>query len=212
MNSYKQLNDEQLIDRLRGGQQDIIDYIMDKYKFLVRKRAKTMFLIGGESDDLIQEGMIGLFKAIRDFREDKDSSFYHFADLCISRQIYNAVEASRRKKHQPLNSYVSLNAQDEESGATLIDMLITMESLNPEQMLIDQESVTDLEKKMEKIFSKMEKEVLNLYLQGLNYHQIAATMNKSSKTIDNALQRIRRKLSEQHIKNKDGNNGSKNRS
>lgn len=195
MNSYNEMSDEELICCLRSGKQDITDYIMDKYKNLVRKRANAMFLIGGENDDLIQEGMIGLFKAIRDYKPDKDSSFYHFADICISRQIYNAVEASRRKKHQPLNSYVSLQAQEEENGPTLIDMLISMDSTNPEQLLIDRESVLDIEEKIEKVLSQMEKKVMAHYLQGMNYQQIARVMQKPPKTIDNALQRIRRKLS-----------------
>ena len=124
--------DELLIEQLRSGQQEITDYIMDKYKNLVRKRANAMFLIGGDTDDLIQEGMIGLFKAIRDFNVDKDASFYHFADLCITRQIYHAVEASQRKKHLPLNTYVSLNAQmGQEGEETFLDVLESFEYSNP---------------------------------------------------------------------------------
>ena len=117
---YQGQPDEMLIEILRGGQPELMDFILEKYKFLVRKRAKAMFLIGGDTDDLIQEGMIGLFKAIRDYQKEKDASFFHFADLCITRQIYHAVEASQRKKHQPLNSYVSLSAElGEEGGGAL---------------------------------------------------------------------------------------------
>lgn len=195
MNPYEEMSDEELICCLRAGQQSIMDYILEKYKNLVRKRANAMYLIGGETEDLIQEGMIGLFKAIRDYKGDKDSSFYHFADLCISRQICNAVEASRRKKHQPLNTYISLNAQDEEKGATLLDVFISMDTANPEQLLIDRENVAAIEEKIEQVLSKMEQGVMTYYLQGLNYRQIAEIMGKQPKAIDNALQRIRGKLS-----------------
>ena len=195
MRSYKDMSDEELIRQLRDGSPELMDYIMDKYKYLVRKRANAMFLIGGETEDLIQEGMIGLFKAIRDFKEEKESSFYHFADLCISRQIFNAVEASRRKKHLPLNSYVSLNAQDMEGGASFLDMLRSMDSANPEQLLIDRENMAAIETKISQSLSKMEKEVMRYYLQGLNYQQIAEVMGKKPKAIDNALQRVKGKLS-----------------
>lgn len=196
MDVYEKMSDEELIRCLRGGKSELMDYIMDKYKYLVRKRANAMFLIGGENEDLIQEGMIGLFKAIRDFREEKESSFAHFADLCVSRQIFNAVEASRRKKHQPLNSYVSLSAEDKENGASLLDVLMSMDSANPEQLMIDRENATAMEERIARSFSKMEKAVLSYYLQGLNYRQIAEVMEKKPKAIDNALQRIKGKLSD----------------
>lgn len=195
MNPYENVSDEELIERLRSGERDITEYIMDKYKYLVRKRANAMFLIGGENEDLIQEGMIGLFKAIRDFKKDKDSSFYHFADLCISRQIYNAVEASRRKKHQPLNSYISLSEQDTENGSAFLDIFLSMEAMNPEQLLIDRENTEAIEAVIERVLSKMEKTVMKYYLQGMNYRQIAEIMEKQPKAIDNALQRIKGKLS-----------------
>lgn len=195
MNPYVGMSDEELIRQLRTGDTDITDYIMDKYKYLVRKRANAMFLIGGENDDLIQEGMIGLFKAIRDFKEEKESSFYHFADLCISRQIINAVEASRRKKHQPLNTYVSLSRENSEGGMIFLDMLMSMESVNPEQLLIDRENAAAMEAKIANVLSKMEKQVMRYYLQGMNYRQIAEIMGKQPKAIDNALQRIKGKLS-----------------
>ena len=186
---YENQSDEVLIEQLRCGQPEITDYIMEKYKNLVRKRANAMFLIGGDTDDLIQEGMIGLFKAIRDFRPDKDASFYHFADLCITRQIYNAVEASQRKKHLPLNTYISLNAQMGQEGEdTFLDLLESFENPNPEQLMI--------EEKLKKALSGFERQVVQLYLQGLNYRQIAELLGKSPKAIDNALQRIRGKIRE----------------
>lgn len=194
MDSYEGMSDEELIRKLRSGNGELMDYIMDKYKFLVRKRANAMFLIGGENEDLIQEGMIGLFKAVRDFREDRESSFAHFADLCVSRQIFNAVEASRRKKHQPLNSYVSLNAENGESGAMFLDMLMSLDAGDPEQLVIDRENAAAMGERIDRTFSRMEKTVLSYYLKGMNYVEIAKVMDKKPKAIDNALQRIRGKL------------------
>lgn len=192
---YKNRTDEELIELLRKGQTDITDYIMDKYKYLVRKRANVMFLIGGDTDDLIQEGMIGLFKAIRDYKEEKDTSFFHFADICITRQIYSAVETSQRKKHQPLNGYISLNSETGTEGSdSFLDLLESFENNNPEQLLIDRENVMAIREKAKKALSKMEWEVLKYHLQGLNYRQIAECMNKEPKSIDNAIQRIRGKL------------------
>lgn len=192
---YENQTDEALIEKLRKGHPEIVDYIMDKYKNLVRKRANAMFLIGGETDDLIQEGMIGLFKAVRDYQRDKDASFYHFADLCITRQIYHAVEASQRKKHQPLNSYISLNAQAGQEGTdSFLDLLESFENGNPEQMLIERENVNSIREKAKNVLSTMEWQVLEYYLQGMNYRQIAEYMQKEAKSIDNAIQRIRTKL------------------
>lgn len=192
---YKNQPDEQLIRELRDGCQEIMDYILEKYKGLVLKRANAMYLIGGETDDLIQEGMIGLFKAIRDYREGRDASFGHFADLCISRQIYHAVEASQRKKHQPLNSYISLNQEMGEEGTdTFLDLLESFDNANPEQLVIDLESTQAIREQMEHGLSSLELQVLRLYLQGMNYRQIAVRLCRDAKAIDNALQRIRVKL------------------
>ena len=192
---YRNQTDEMLIEELRKGQPDIIDYIMEKYKYLVRKRAKAMFLIGGDTDDLIQEGMIGLFKAIRDYRKEKDTSFYHFADLCITRQIYHAVEASQRKKHQPLNSYISLDTGLGEEGTdTLLDLLESFENVNPEQLFIDRENARAIQEKLESSLSLLEQQVLGLYLGGMNYRRIAVVLEMEPKAIDNALQRIRGKF------------------
>ena len=173
-----------------------MDYILDKYKPLVRKKANAVFLIGGETDDLIQEGMIGLFKAIRDFDNTKEASFFHFAELCITRQLYKAVEASNRKKHAPLNSYVSFYSENGENGYPLAETL-TMDGIgNPEQMMIDQENVEQFWKRLRTHLSRMEREVLDQYLAGLHYQQIAEKMGKTPKSIDNALSRIKAKIRE----------------
>ena len=195
MDSYNRKTDEELLRRMHNGDKKVIDYLMVKYKNLVRKKAKALFLIGADNDDLIQEGMIGLFKAIRDYQEEKDSSFYHFAEICISRQMYTAMEASQRKKHAPLNSYVPLDEEPDNDGQIpLTEVLQSLTNGNPEDMVIDQENVEAFQKKIEKCLSKMEKEVLALTLQGLDYHQVAQIMDKSPKSIDNALQRIKGKL------------------
>lgn len=194
--SYEDYSDEELILVLREKQEtEIMDYLLNKYKNLVKKKAKVLFLIGGDTDDLIQEGMIGLFKAIRDYDEKKDSSFFHFAQICISRQMYTAMEASNRKKHAPLNSYISLSADEEnESGENLPELWAALSEANPEQIVINKEELEQMRKKADSVLSSMEKEVLAYYLQGMNYTKIAEVMQKPAKSIDNALQRIRNKL------------------
>lgn len=194
MEQYQNLSDEALIQRLRQGDAAVMDFVLDKYKPLVRKRANAMFLIGGDTDDLIQEGMIGLFKAIRDFKEEREASFYHFAELCITRQIYSAVEASNRKKHAPLNTYVSFYSETGEEGQPLSEVLISESADNPEQRMIEQENLEQFLEKLRGNLSKMECSVLDDYLSGLNYQQIAEKMGKSPKAIDNALQRIKTKI------------------
>ena len=200
MEAYQNLKDEELIEQLRLGDAKIMDFILDKYKPLVRKKANAMYLIGGDTDDLIQEGMIGLFKAIRDFSKEKESSFFHFAELCISRQIYTAVEASNRKKHAPLNTYISLYSGTNEDGVVLADSLMAGVEENPEQMMIDQENMALFWEQLKECLSKLEREVLDYYLAGLNYQQIAEQMEKSPKSIDNALHRIKEKLYTMHKK------------
>ena len=193
--SYDGKTDEELIRQMRAGDKEIVDYLMVKYKNLVRKKANAFFLIGADNDDLIQEGMIGLFKAIRDYQEDKEVSFYHFAELCISRQMYTAMEASQRKKHAPLNSYVSLYEETNEEGKMpLSEVLQSLTDGNPEDLVIDRENVLAFQEKINERLSKMERQVLVLTLQGLDYQQIAEIMEKSAKSIDNALQRIKGKL------------------
>lgn len=188
VSEYETMTDEQLIRRLQNGEKEIMDYIMDKYKNLVRKEAKAMYLLGGENDDLIQEGMIGLFKAVQDYRSDREASFQTFAGICIDRQLYSAVKNSNRQKHIPLNSYVSLS-EEEELGA-----LEGLWSENPEALIIDRENTGFLKKKISKALSPMENKVLDLYLRGYGYVQIAEMMEKKPKSIDNALQRIRAKI------------------
>lgn len=196
LETYQNFKDEELIEQLRAGDEKIVDYILNKYKALVRKKANTMYLIGGDTDDLIQEGMIGLFKAIRDFDAAKSASFFHFADICITRQIYTAVESSNRKKHAPLNSYVSLYSGTNEEGVVLAESLTAGSMENPEQMMIDQENLILFLEQLKGRLSKMECQVLELYLSGLNYLKIAEQMGKSPKAIDNALQRIKAKRRE----------------
>ncbi len=197
MNKYEQIEDEQLIRRLRDGELAIIDYIMEKYKFMVRKKAKAMFLLGGENDDLIQEGMIGLFKAIRDFDLEKDASFSTFADLCVSRQMYTAIKNSQRQKHMPLNSYVSI--YDEESEQPLIEQIQPLKENNPEELFLDKEYLAQVEQELKENLSDFERQVLDLHLQGEDYNRIAQLLKKSSKSVDNALQRIKGKLKKRGI-------------
>lgn len=194
MEKYQSLSDEQLIERLRDGDKNIMDYILNKYKPLVLGKANAMYLIGGDTDDLIQEGMIGLFKAIRDYRQEKEASFYHFAEICINRQLYSAVEASNRKKHVPLNTYISFYSKNGEEGKSLAETLPTAGTDNPEQLMIDQENVRLFWEGVRKRLSGMERQVLDEYLAGLNYRQIAEKLGKSPKTIDNALSRIKLKI------------------
>ena len=194
------MTDEQLICRLRDGETAITDYIMDKYKYLVRKKAKAMYLLGGENDDLIQEGMIGLFKAVRDYDVEQEASFHSFADLCISRQMYTAIKLSQRQKHMPLNSYVSLYDEGDESGEErkppLIDQIKTAKDNNPEDLFLDKEYFAMMEKKLKERLSDLESRVLHLHLMGEDYRTIAKLLDKSPKSIDNALQRIKQKMGE----------------
>ena len=196
---FQNETDEMLIERLRDGERDITDYIMNKYKNLVRSKAKSMYILGADNEDLIQEGMIGLFKAIRDYDAGRDASFFTFADLCISRQMYTAVQASNRKKHMPLNSDISLYAtsHEEENGREseeFINFLGLDTQIDPEQLLIDKENVLSLEKKIEEELSAFEKQVLDLYLTGMTYTQIARVLGRDEKSTDNALQRMKAKI------------------
>lgn len=197
MNRYEESSDEELILRFRDGETGIMDFIMEKYKGLVRKKAKSMFLLGADSEDLIQEGMIGLFKAVRDYDAGRDASFYTFADLCISRQMYTAVQASSRKKHAPLNRYISLSAEEsadgEKAGKLPFELREVWEK-SPEELFIDQENLKRLEEMIEQELSTFEKQVLDLYLTGMGYVQIAKVLGRDEKSTDNALQRIKGKL------------------
>lgn len=190
MGKFDNISDEELIARLRDGETIIEDYLMEKYKDLVRQKARAMFLIGGDTDDLIQEGMIGLFKAVRDFQPGREATFATFARMCIDRQIYSAIQNSNRQKHLPLNSYVSLNQEDESSPIWELSVE------NPEEIIIDQETTRDLQQKISDYLSPMENKVLDLYLKGEGYVEIGRILGKSPKSIDNALQRIRAKIRE----------------
>lgn len=198
---YRNIPDEELILRLRDGRSNVTDYIMEKYKNLVRSKAKTMYLLGGDTEDLIQEGMIGLFKAIRDYDSGRDASFFTFADLCISRQMYTAVQAARREKHAPLNFYISLYSSGTEGAERedgeelqLVNAIASYKDINPEELLIDRENVENLEKIIDEELSGFEKSVLDLYRIGMSYSQIARILGRDEKSTDNALQRIKSKM------------------
>ena len=195
--NYKHYSDGELIDRLRRGETPIMDYICDKYKNLVRSKAKSMFILGADSEDLIQEGMIGLFKAVRDYDTGRDASFSTFAELCINRQMYTAVQASKRQKHFPLNTYVSLDSEaagDDRDGMNLAELLADRTELNPEQMFLDKERVAYLEKMIDEELSDFENQVLDLYMTGMSYSQIAKVLGRDEKATDNALQRLKAKI------------------
>lgn len=197
---YEQYTDDELIDRLRRGEESIMDYIFDKYKNLVRSKAKSMFILGADNEDLIQEGMIGLFKAVRDYDMGRDASFYTFAELCISRQMYTAVQASKRQKHLPLNTYVSLDSGktaadgDEREEMKLKELLADKAELSPEELFLDKERVAYLQKAIEEELSDFEHQVLDLYLTGMSYGQVAKVLGRDEKATDNALQRLKAKI------------------
>ena len=199
MSKYENMPDEQLIRKLREGEAAIMDYIISKYKHVVIRAAKAMYLLGGENDDLIQEGMIGLFKAVRDFDVNQETSFYSFAELCISRQMYTAIKLSQRQKHMPLNSYISLydikKTATEDKQSPLIEQLEMETNNNPEELFIDKERMLMLVHELNERLSDMERRVLHLHLQGEDYRSIAELLDKSPKSIDNALQRIKQKMS-----------------
>ena len=180
----------------RDGDLEAQDFLINKYKNFVRAKARSYFLIGADREDIIQEGMIGLYKAIRDFKSDKLASFRAFAELCITRQIITAIKTATRQKHIPLNSYVSLNKPiyDEESDRTLLDVLSGNKVTDPEELVISREEFVDIEVKMGEFLSDLEREVLNAYLDGKSYQEIAVDLKRHVKSIDNALQRVKRKL------------------
>ncbi|ROR26290.1 RNA polymerase sigma-30 (SigH) subunit [Mobilisporobacter senegalensis] len=199
---FHDMSDSDIFERMHKGDKQAVDYLMEKYKYLVRQKARTLFLMGGDKDDLIQEGMIGLYKAIRDYKEDKDNSFRNFADLCVSRQMYNAIKASNRKKNIPLNNYISFytpihgDNREYEDKFSMVDLIIQDNELNPEEMLIDKENTSMIQYELGKRLSSFEQQVLQMYLGGLSYTQIAEELEKEPKSIDNALQRIKAKLNQ----------------
>lgn len=196
LDSLELMIDEEIVEDARNGDAKAQEYLIKKYKNFVRAKARSYFLIGADREDIIQEGMIGLFKAIRDFRSDKLSSFRAFAELCITRQIITAIKTATRQKHIPLNSYVSLNKPiyDEESDRTLLDVLSGAKISDPEELIISREELGHIESKIGEILSDLEWKVLMSYLQGKSYQEIAIDLERHVKSIDNALQRVKRKL------------------
>lgn len=199
---YQDMTDEEIITQIRLHDEKAMDYLIDKYKNLVRKKAKALYLIGGDREDLIQEGMIGLYKAIRDYQREKEATFLTFADLCVSRQMYSAIKSSNTMKNQPLNNYISIDASEEAENndsfraISYVSHLAHARNSNPEDMLIDRENTKRLEEKLKSRLSALENEILTLYLKDLNYAQIAKVLKKEPKVIDNGLQRIKKKLNE----------------
>jgi len=193
---YSELVDEELVDHAKGGDDRAAEFLITKYRNFVRVKAKAYFLIGADREDIIQEGMIGLYKAIRDFRRDKLSSFRAFAELCITRQIITAIKTATRQKHIPLNSYISLNKPiyDEDSDRTLLDVISSMKVSDPEELVINQEASATMRERIRKNLSELECKVLTAYLEGKSYQEMANELNRHVKSIDNALQRVKRKL------------------
>lgn len=197
MSKYDRMTDEQLLCDYKNGNQEIMDYLMVKYKSMVRKKARAMYLLGGENEDLIQEGMIGLIKAVRDFDVTQKTSFSSFAELCVSRQMYSAIEASNRKKHLPLNSYISLYEDSEQEGEgrslPLIDTIESSKENDPEVLYFGKEYTEAFAEQLKELLSPLENHVLYLHLMGSDYRTIAELLGKSPKSVDNALQRIKTK-------------------
>lgn len=198
MYDYSAYTDEELICRLRDGEEAIMDYILNKYKNLVRKHARSMYILGAEEQDLIQEGMIGLFQAIRDYNSGRDAIFFTFAEVCITRNMYTAIKAAQCEKHKPLNEYLSLYGGNTEEGnegkSVFVDLISSGEISNPENLLIDKENVERIVALVEQELSAFEKQVFDLYITGMKYVQIAKVLGKDEKSTDNALQRIKSKV------------------
>lgn len=197
------LTDEEIVSLAKNGDTIALEFLIGKYKNFVRSKARTYFLIGADREDIIQEGMIGLYKAIRDYRYDRQASFHSFAEICVTRQIITAIKTATRQKHMPLNSYVSLNkpVYEDESERTLSDVITQGKAGNPEELFIDQEDFLDIESTMQRILSPLEQDVVNLYLEGKSYIEIAHELDRHVKSVDNALQRVKRKL-EQYLESR----------
>lgn len=196
LSKFDYLSDEDIVQAVHDNDSEALEYLINKYRNFVRAKARSYFLIGADREDIVQEGMIGLYKSIRDFRGDKLASFKAFAELCITRQIITAIKTATRQKHIPLNSYVSLDKPiyDEESDRTLMDVICGSQVSDPEELIINQEEFVGLEDKMSEILSDLERKVLMLYLDGRSYQEIAVDLDRHVKSIDNALQRVKRKL------------------
>ena len=201
---YEDMMDEDIVKQARGGCYIALEFLINKYRNFVRAKARSYFLVGADREDIIQEGMIGLYKAIRDYRSDRLASFRAFAELCITRQIITAIKTATRQKHIPLNSYISLNKPiyDEDSDRTLLDVISGTRITDPEELIINREEFGDIEEKMVEILSELEWQVLMAYLEGKSYQEIALDLRRHVKSIDNALQRVKRKL-ERYLENRD---------
>ncbi|MBX6352480.1 MAG: RNA polymerase sporulation sigma factor SigH [Thermoflavifilum sp.] len=188
--------DEELVEAVQNGDDEALEFLIHKYRNFVRAKARSYFLIGADREDIVQEGMIGLYKSIRDYRQDRLTSFKAFAELCVTRQIITAIKTATRQKHIPLNSYVSLDKPiyDEDSDRTLLDVLSTHRVTDPEEVVIHQEEFDDIELKLSELLSDFERQVLTLYLDGRSYQEIAVDLERHVKSVDNALQRVKRKL------------------
>jgi len=193
---FKDKSDEEIVARAKNGENRAQEYLISKYENFVKAKAKSYFLIGADKEDIYQEGMIGLYKAIRDFNPERSTSFKAFAEICVVRQIITAIKTATRQKHIPLNTYVSLNKPiyEEESERTLLDVLAGMKITDPEELMISKEQMAYIEEKISKVLSGLELEVLTSYLDGKSYQEIASDLERHSKSIDNALQRVKRKL------------------
>ena len=194
---YENMTDEEIVSLAQqDGEDEALEYLLNKYKNFVRTKARSYFLIGADHEDIVQEGMIGLYKAVRDYRPDRQTSFHGFAELCVTRQIITAIKTATRQKHIPLNNYISLNRPiyEEDSERTLLDIITDEQPSDPEVMLIDREDLSVIEGRIGQMLSDMEKEVLIRYIEGKSYVEIAEEMHRHVKSVDNALQRIKRKL------------------
>ncbi len=203
-NLYLDMQDEDVVLLVKNGDKDAMEFLIDKYKNLVKLKARAYFLVGADREDVVQEGMIGLYKSIRDYRPDREMAFKTFAELCITRQMITAVKNATRQKHMPLNSYISLNRKvfEDDSEKTYIDTIYDEVVSDPEQLLIKKEEATGIENKMGEILSSFEWEVLSLYLNGRSYIEIAKQVKRPIKSIDNALQRVKRKAEKYVFNNK----------
>ena len=198
---FSSMGDDKILEQIKSGNNFALEFLINKYKNFVRSKAKTYFLIGADKEDIVQEGMIGLFKAIRDFNDEKSVSFRAFAEICITRQIITAIKTATRQKHMPLNLYISLNKPvfEEEGERALIETINNDRNSDPEYLFISKEELNGIEGKMNEILSPLELEVLYSYLNGSSYQEIAVTLDKPVKSIDNALQRVKKKL-EKYLK------------